>query len=352
MTVETDVEDGSIDICTVPPQLSSSVQLTYKGTPKQILTPHVSYQVLFNPFRPPPPPPPPIMKSITIAGLSILLAGPAVQANYMCPVMPSSSDAAAISFGLTVQTLLSDYYKSVPVNATFFSTLPSNPMPATDYLGNVMGLAQQAVLGVTALQELSATISTAAAAATKPMPMPMCNYNYPPVTDAKSHLMNAYQIEATLCGTFIGLADYVQSPQAAFLMARLAAEHGIHASYIGSHMQPQVFMANSTMLTPAFTPEMVLMSGMEVGMLGQYLNGCASAPPAPCGGMVTIGMLGSNLTGQGSGNASGAATPTMGMYPTAATTTGMAVFTGAAQRNWKGVGGAVGGAALAAVVIM
>lgn len=38
--------------------------------------------------------------------------------------------------------------------------------------------------------------------------------------------MNAYNLEATMCGAFIGLADYVQSPQAAFSMARLAAEHG------------------------------------------------------------------------------------------------------------------------------
>lgn len=280
------------------------------------------------------------MKSITSIGLSILLAGPAVQASYMCPVMPSS-DGAALKFALTIQTLLSDYYKSVPVNATFYSTLPSNPMPPTDYLANTMGLAQQAVLGVTALQEL------APAAA---MTMTTCNYNYPPVTDAKSHLMNAYQLEATLCGAFIGLADYVQAPQAAFLMARLAAEHGIHASYIDSHMKAQVFMANSTMLTPAFTPEMVMMSGMEVGMLGRCLNGCATAPPAPCGGMVTIGKLLANLTNQGT-NASGAATPTTGMYPTSASTTGMAVFTGAAQSNWKGFGAAMGGAALAAAML-
>lgn len=295
------------------------------------------------------------MKFMWFTGLSALLAASAVQATYMCPSMPSSSDAAVIRFSLVVQTFLSDYYKSVPVNATFFSSLPSNTVPPTDYLANVEGLAQQAVLGVQALQQLSAMGSSSAMT-------PSCNYNYPPAADAESHLMNAYQIEATLCGTFIGLADYVESPQAAFLMARLAAEHGIHASYIGSHMKPQVFMANSTALTPAFTPAMVLQSGMEVGMLGQYLNGCASAPTAPCNGMVNIGMLTATLTNQGTNVstaagagsvASGVAAPTAGMYSStpSASMTAPASFTGAAQKNWKGVGGALGGAAMAVLLI-
>jgi hypothetical protein len=34
------------------------------------------------------------------------------------------------------------------------------------------------------------------------------DYSLPAPADAQSHLMNAYQMEATLCGTFIGLADY------------------------------------------------------------------------------------------------------------------------------------------------
>lgn len=123
-------------------------------------------------------------------------------------------DAAAIRFGLSLQTLLSSYYDAVPVNSSFYSTLPSPTMPMTDFLANTMGLAK---LGVDGLQQAA----TAAGAS-----VPSCEYSYPPVTDAKSHLMNAYELEATLCGAFIGLADYVQSPQAAFLMARLAAEHG------------------------------------------------------------------------------------------------------------------------------
>lgn len=95
----------------------------------------------------------------------------------------------------------------------------------TDFLANTMGLAVQAQLGVDGLQQAASAAGAS---------VPNCDYTYPPVTDAKSHLMNAYNIEATLCGAFIGLADYVQSPQAAFLMARLAAEQGetlLHSSF-------------------------------------------------------------------------------------------------------------------------
>lgn len=153
-----------------------------------------------------------------INGLPTFLAFAATtSATYQCPVSPSSSDAPAVEFGLSLQKLLANYYAAVPVNASFYSTLPSPTMPMTDFLANTIGLGVQAELGVEGLQQLAS-----AAGAT----MPNCEYTYPEVTDAESHLMNAYIMEATMCGAFIGLADYVQSPQAAFLMARLAAEHG------------------------------------------------------------------------------------------------------------------------------
>lgn len=57
-------------------------------------------------------------------------------------------------------------------------------------------------------------------------------------------------------------------------------------------------MANSSFLTPAFTPEYVMMSGGSAGHLGQYMKGCKMpTPSAPCGGKVEIGDLGANLTG-------------------------------------------------------
>lgn len=67
-------------------------------------------------------------------------------------------------------------------------------------------------------------------------------------------------------------------------------------------MEAVVFPSNSTMLTPAFTPEMVSMTGMGVGFLGAYLNNCVQPPAAPCGGDVIIGSLGATLSGEGSNN--------------------------------------------------
>jgi hypothetical protein len=149
--------------------------------------------------------------------LQLLWTAAVASATYMCPVSPGSSDAPAIMYGYAVQNLLSSYYDSVPINESFYSSLPSPTKPMTDFLANTKGLAVQAKIGDEALLQVGM-----AAGGMKPN----CNFSYPPVTDAASHFMNAYIFEATMCGAFIGLADYVQSPQAAFLMARLAAEHG------------------------------------------------------------------------------------------------------------------------------
>ncbi len=149
--------------------------------------------------------------------LQLLSTAAVASATYMCPVSPGSSDLPAIAYGYVLQDLLSSYYDSVPINESFYSSLPSPTKPKTDFLANTMGLAVQAKLGDEALLQAGM-----AAGGMKPN----CSFSYPPVTDATSHLMNAYIFEATLCGAFIGLADYVQSPQAALLMARLAAEHG------------------------------------------------------------------------------------------------------------------------------
>jgi len=150
--------------------------------------------------------------------LQLLSTAALASATYMCPVSPGSSDAPAIVFGYVMQNLLSSYYDSVPINESFYSSLPSSPTkPMTDFLANTMGLAVQAKLGEEALLQAGMAVGGM---------KPNCSLSYPPVTDASSHLMNAYTLEATMCGAFIGLADYVQSPQAAFLMARLAAEHG------------------------------------------------------------------------------------------------------------------------------
>lgn len=89
-------------------------------------------------------------------------------------------------------------------------------------------------------------------------------------------------------------------------MARMSAEHGIHASYLGSYINPVPFSSGSMSLTPAFTPEMVLTPGSgqaeraNVGHLGAYIpSGCLAAPTAPCGVSVAIGNLTATLSNEG-----------------------------------------------------
>ena len=89
-------------------------------------------------------------------------------------------------------------------------------------------------------------------------------------------------------------------------------------------MQPIGFMPNSTTLTPAFTPEMVLSSGTQTGQLGGYLGSCnVMGPQAPCNGLVAFGPLLSNLTGQSASQEQGGGCYTSAPYMTTATTTGV-----------------------------
>jgi cerevisin len=222
---------------------------------------------------------------------AVALVSYTTSAFYICPAYPSRHvDGPTIEFALSLQGLLLSYYESVPVNATFFSTLPPNGDPPTDWLDNVIGLQQQALLDYQALEALAASAH---------VEVPKCSYTLPaaPAT-AQQHLVNIDTIEATLCGAFIALSDYVQSPQAAFLMTRVAVEHGTHASYIGTHLKSQVYFANSTSLVPVFLPSEVLTAGTGVGTLGQYLNNCVPAPVAPCGGTVVVGSAGAQLENQ------------------------------------------------------
>ncbi len=232
---------------------------------------------------------------------SLLVLAASSAANYVCPAAPSMNDSTALEYGHQIQRLLVQYYHSVPVNVSFFSSLPegqttaSNGMTlAENTLTNVQGLEKQAALALRAISDEISTIKGAS------MPN-MCDVMLPAVLNASAHLMNAFNIEASLCGAFIGLGDYFQSPTLNSLSARIAAEHGIHASALRSMMQPVGFMPNSTMLTPAFRPDEVLSTGTEVGQLGGFLRHCnISVPQAPCGGMVSFGPLLSNLTGQSS----------------------------------------------------
>ncbi|KAH0333649.1 hypothetical protein KCU81_g9790, partial [Aureobasidium melanogenum] len=242
--------------------------------------------------------------------VSILLSlATAVDAYYVCPATLTAADAASITYGYKVQSLLDSYYSSIPVNASYFSDLPmastqdSNGMTkAENTVTNVRGLAKQASLGKQAISELAQKASVNLD--------DDCQYRYPLAPNGTVYLKNAFYFEATMCGAFIGLADYVESPESAFLAARLSAEHGIHASALRAMMQPVGFMPNSTYLTPAFTPDMIMQEGMSVGQLGTWLNGCAKSPAAPCGGHVVIGDLLATLAGQNASMTSAGACPT------------------------------------------
>lgn len=267
-------------------------------------------------------------------------------AMYQCPItMPG--EPAALEFAYSVQKLLYNYYQSVPVNTTFFDTLPmgaivsplDNMTMSANVVSNLEGLQNQAMLGVQGLSDLGSMYPG--------FHEPSCMYTYPAVINASSHIMNAYFIEATLCGAFIGLADYVQTPSAAFLMARLAAEHGIHASFLGSYMKATPFPSNSKMLTPAFTPAQILGMGTKVGMLGNFLGSCVPAPPAPCNGTVQIGDLNAVLLSAGAAttNSMGTgATMTSSSMPQQATSNGV-------ERSGIFSGALAGSAALAAMVL-
>lgn len=240
------------------------------------------------------------MKPSTL--LAVAIGAPVVSADYMCPAHKSKADIPALKFGYKVQALLESYYNMIPVNATFFKDLPmadqkgmNGDTMAENTVANVMGLTKQAELGAKAIVESVKSIT-----GDENMMPPKCDYNFPPTTDGMTHLKHAFFLEASMCGAFIGLADYVQSPEAAFLMARLAAEHGIHASALRAQMQAVGFHDNSTSLTPAFTPETVMMKSddAEVGKLGKWLNGCTESIYAPCRGKLMIGDLGATLTDQ------------------------------------------------------
>ena len=228
-------------------------------------------------------------------GVACLAAGTAAHAASSCA--PTSNDMQALKFGCEIQQLLWEYYNSVSVNETFFSSLPNTTLDSTNLTANFMGLQQQSKLAEQALQQLAAKGSMSMSM------MPSCKYNPPMPMDAKHFLKDSFHLEASLCGAFIGLADYTTCPEVSFLFARVAAGHGAHAIYVASQMKEQIFMANSSALLPAFTPEHVASKGMKMGQLGGYIGGqCLTPPQAPCGGKVEIGKLGSNLTSTTSGS--------------------------------------------------
>ena len=134
-----------------------------------------------------------------------LAAASAITAEYVCPANTSSIDASAIAYAYTIQGLIEAYYNSVPVNASFFSDLSMASMTASNGMTlaentvtNVEGLTTQAKLAATALMEEGGMLG---------LSPPACTFTLPMAPNGTAHLMNAFHLEASLCGAFIGLAD-------------------------------------------------------------------------------------------------------------------------------------------------
>ena len=127
--------------------------------------------------------------------------------------------AAAVECAYSIQNLLYKYYQLIPANVTFFNELPTGSMIsplnnqtlAVNAGTNLLGLQNQAMPAVEGLADVGSMTPNWA--------IPSCSYAYPTVTSDSTHINNAYYIEVTLCGAFIDLEDYAQSPIVAFLMA-------------------------------------------------------------------------------------------------------------------------------------
>ena len=69
----------------------------------------------------------------------LLMLAASSAADYACPATLSMTDTTALQYGYQIQQLLNQYYQSVPVNTSLFSSLPNAQMQAS----NGMTLAEE-----------------------------------------------------------------------------------------------------------------------------------------------------------------------------------------------------------------
>lgn len=142
------------------------------------------------------------LSSTLVFSVGVLATQVAAQ-GYQCPLtMPS--DVTALKFAYGVQNWLHQYYSTKGVtSASQFASFPNatmvqsnNETLAVNLAANFAGLAQQAELGVHAIEQL---------ANDKDLSAP-CAFAWPAGIDTSvmDFFTAAYYIEATLCGTFIG----------------------------------------------------------------------------------------------------------------------------------------------------
>ncbi|OGM42485.1 hypothetical protein ABOM_008333 [Aspergillus bombycis] len=227
---------------------------------------------------------------------SLLLAGAVAAQSSDCS--PKSGDVQTLQFAWALQHLSERFWSSQSLNQTFLNNATN--ASTANYEPNFRGITRENRLGIRAIQQVGNNLSN--------FTTPRCNVTIPQASDANSFLKNALQVEQTIAGGFIGLAAYTQSPEVAFLLARLAAQHSAQSAYLGSEQNSTFFPSNSTSLVPAYTPDQILKAGNQTGQLGTYINRCVTAPAGPCGQKVNIGPLVATLnsTSTGGGTSSSA----------------------------------------------
>ncbi|KAF7118486.1 hypothetical protein CNMCM5793_008012 [Aspergillus hiratsukae] len=247
----------------------------------------------------------------TLSGL--VLAGAATTAalnNSFCN--PQSGDVQVVQYAWALENMVQQYYASVPVNQTFLTSALNSS--TANYASNLPGIYQQNRLGVRAAAQLGRRISNFTA--------PGCNFTFPTPNSSQTFLITAWAFESNASAALIGLEGYTQAPEVSFLIARLAAQHAAHATYLATTQEAVVFQSNNvTSLVPAYSPSYVLSNGTSPGQLGRYFRGCVSPPQPPCGNL-TIGPLIATFGNNSSSTATSTSASGTSDTSTTATSTG------------------------------
>ncbi|EAW12712.1 uncharacterized protein ACLA_011390 [Aspergillus clavatus NRRL 1] len=256
---------------------------------------------------------------------ALFVAGAATAANNSY-CTPSSGDVQVVQLTWALEYLIEQFYSSTPLNQTFLNSAVNSSN--ANYYTNLQGMQRQNRLGVRAVQQLGNRVEN--------FDSPKCNFTFETPSDSESFLQTALQLEQSVSGALIGLEGYTQAPEVSFLLARLAVQHGAHSGYLATTQEGVVFPNNATSLTPAYSPDYVLTSGQNPGQLGDYINGCVSAPQPPCGNL-TIGPLIGSLGGSNSTTSSSAAASSTGAgagSSSDASATSTATATGSSKKRF------------------
>lgn len=200
--------------------------------------------------------------------------------------MPTKDDASVVEFAYALESLGNHFYASTSLNTTTFVRAPNDSMAL--WYPNFRGIEKRGNLSLMAIEYLGKETPTYKA--------PKCNFTLPTPSSPSMLLDMAYHLEASLSGAYIGLAGYSESPEVAFLMARLATGHGGNAIYVQSHVMEPIFSDRNNSMVPVFPPEHVLSRGRAPGRLGDYMHDCVKMPVKPCGKTLVVGNTSGNLT--------------------------------------------------------